>query len=74
MTPQSPIPDSRYPTPRPPSGPDKRTRALYRPRMSNAALASRINAHPDAVLACGSYWFVFTYVPPASLVGWEVLT
>ncbi len=42
--------------------------------MSTAALASRINAHPDAVAACGSYWFVFTYVSPASLVGREVLT
>ena len=42
--------------------------------MSTAALASRINAHPDAVAACGLYWFVFTYVSPASLVGREVLT
>lgn len=44
------------------------------PPMSNAAVDSRINAHPDAIAACGSYWFVFTYVSPASLVGREVLT
>ena len=70
----TPGPLSVLPVPSQPSALDKRTRALYRPRMSTAALASRINAHPDAVAACGSYWFVFTYVSPASLVGREVLT